>query len=102
MRAARRLLERTRRVVLAGLMLERVYTTPASGLAIGVFFLVWTMAAARAATRSALQVVGGREHQVRALEVVVFGLQMRRRDGLVRWVAFHASILSQRTREWRP
>ena len=83
-------------------MLERVYTIPSSGLAIGIFWLVGAMAAARAATGPALEVVGGGEHEVGALEVVVFGLETSRRFALDfsgrvrlrRWVAFHVSILA--------
>jgi len=78
----------------AGPLLERVYTTPASVLTIVVFCFIRTMAATRAATRAALQQVGGREHQVWALKVVVFGLECRRRFCLGRWVAFHVPILS--------
>jgi hypothetical protein len=83
-------------------MLEGVYTIPGSGLAIGIFWLIWTMAASRAATGPALEVVGGSEYEVGALKVEVFGRETRRcfalnfggRVGLGRWTAIHASILS--------
>jgi hypothetical protein len=87
-------------------MLEGVYTIPGSGLAIGIFWLIWTMAASRAATGPALEVVGGSEYEIRALKVEVFGRETRRRFalkftgwvGLGKWAAFHVSILSSNGR----
>jgi hypothetical protein len=83
-------------------MLEGVYTIPSSGLAIGIFWLVGTMAAARAATGPSLEVVGGREHEVWALKVEVFGRETSRCValnfsgcvGLGIWAAIHVSILA--------
>ena len=83
-------------------MLEGVYTIPSSGLAIGIFWLVGTMAAARAATGPSLEVVGGREHEVWTLKVEVFGrktgwcvpLNFSGCIGPGRGTAFHVSILS--------
>jgi hypothetical protein len=88
-------------------MLEGVYTIPSSGLAIGIFWLVGTMAAARAATGPSLEVVGGGEHEILALEVEVFGLEtgwsfaldFSGRIGPGRWAGFHGSILSS-SGEW--
>jgi hypothetical protein len=66
----------------------------ASRMANGIRWLVRTVSAAGAATRSAFKVVDGSEHQVGAVEVEVFRLQRSWRIGLSSWAAFHVYIVS--------
>jgi hypothetical protein len=80
------------------LVLERVYTTLVLAMAIRVFVSVGAMTAVRSATVAALQVVDGGEHEVRAVEVEVFGIESGGRIGLGNGAAFHASIVSSKGR----